>query len=724
MKPAAPKTELPPSSQLRKAVSGGSLKKLLRYFATLLFVTNLVGVANGGNNPRSLYVATNGCDDNPGTKAKPFQSLERARNEIRKLKQAGPLPAGGVTVWLGSGVYERTKAFELNAEDSGTETAPVQYRARKGKEVRFVGGKVITGFKPVTDPGVLQRLEPAARGQVLQADLRAQGVTDFGQPGEGWGAGGGPGLEVFFQDRPMTLARYPNDGFIKIADVLGGTPVEAWGFKGYKEGKFVYEGDRPRRWVGEKDAWVLGYWFWDWAEQRQHIASIDPEKHSIELSPPDHGYGYRKGQWFYGFNLLTELDQPGEWYLDRETGTLYFWPPAPLDKGNVVVSILPTLVTMKDVSHVTIRGFILEASRGTAVTIEGGTRNQIIGCTLRNHGSWAVNISGGSASGVTGCDIYATGDGGIIINGGDRTTLAPAGLYAENNHIHHWSRWHRTYQPAIAIHGVGNRAAHNLIENAPHTAMSFSGNDHLIEFNEIHSVCYESNDAGAIYTGRNWTMRGTVLRCNYLHHINGFQGRGCVGVYLDDMYSGTTIASNLFYKVTQAAFIGGGHDNTIENNIFVDCKPAVHVDSRGTGWAHAMPEDLIKEGREKGTLNGIRFNEPPYSTRYPQLVGILDHNPASPTGSLIARNVSWGGKWDDLEEPAKPFVTLQDNLVGQDPRFVDAKREKFQLRNDSPAYKLGFQRIPLEKIGLVNDGTRASWPVKHTVRPMVEPPAK
>ena len=724
MNSSTPKTERSASTQLRKAVSGGSLKKLLRYCSTLLLATDLLGAADGGNNPRPLYVATNGRDDNPGTRARPFQSIERARDEIRKLKKAGPLPAGGVTVWLGGGVYAPTKAFELNAEDSGTEAAPVQYRARQGEEVRFVGGKVITAFKPVTDPAVLQRLEPAARGQVRQSDLRAQGVTDFGQMGGGFLLEGGPGLELFFQDKPMTLARYPNDGFIKIVEVLGGTPVDVHGTKGCKEGKFVYEGDRPQRWVGEQDAWVLGYWFWDWAEQRQRIASVDPEKHVIELAPPHHGYGYRKGQWFCGFNLLAELDQPGEWYLDRETGTLYFWPPAPLERGKVVVSVLPTLVAMKDASHVTIRGVILEATRGTAVTIEGGTRNQIIGCTLRNHGSWAVNISGGSASGVAGCDIYATGDGGISLNGGDRTTLAPGGHYAENNHVHHWSRWNRMYRPAIAISGVGNRAAHNLIENAPHTAISFGGNDHLIEFNEVHSVCYESNDAGAVYTGRNWTMRGTVIRCNYLHHINGFQGGGCVGVYLDDMYCGTTIASNLFYKVTCAAFIGGGHDNTIENNIFVDCKPAVHVDARGMGWAHAMPEELSKEGREKGTLNGIRFNEPPYSTRYPKLVGILDHAPASPTGNLVARNVCWGGQWDGMEKTAKPFITLQDNLLDQDPRFVDAKREKFQLRNDSPAYKRGFKRIPLEKIGLVNDGTRASWPMKHTVRPMVEPPAK
>ena len=247
------------------------------------------------------------------------------------------------------------------------------------------------------------------------------------------------------------------------------------------------------------------------------------------------------------------------------------------------------------------------------------------------------------------------------------------------------------YRPAIAISGVGNRAAHNLIDNAPHMAIGFGGNDHVIEFNEIHSVCYESNDAGAIYAGRNWTMRGTVIRYNYLHHINGFEGRGCVGVYLDDMYCGTTIAGNLFYKVTCAAFIGGGRDNTIENNIFVDCKPAVHVDARGLGWAHAMPEELSKEGREKGTLNGIRYNEPPYSTRYPKLVSILDDDPASPTGNLVARNVCWGGKWDDMEKTGEAVRHAAGQSARSRPALRGRPAEKFQLRDDSPALQARLQ---------------------------------
>lgn len=669
-----------------------------------------------------FHVAPDGNDANPGTKVKPFATLERARDAIRQSKTQNR--KSKIEVVVRGGSYELARPFELTAVDSGSAKAPVVYRARKGETVRISGGKLMTAWKPVTDAAVLNRLDPAARGQVVQTDLRAPGITDYGKMGGGFALGGGPGLEFFFNDQPMTLARYPNEGFIKVTNVLGQTVRDVRGTKGCYEGIFSYDGERPRRWVGEKNAWVLGYWFWDWAEGRHRIESLDAKKKIITVAKPYHGLGYRKGQWFYGFNLLCEIDQPGEWYLDRDAGTLYFWPPAVIEKGRATVSVLSNLVTMTSASHVTLRGLTFEAARNDAIIMKGCTNSLIAGCTIRNVGSWAVRVGDGENSGVTGCDIYATGDGGISISGGNMKTLTPAGLYAENNHIHHWSRWNRMYRPAIMITGVGNRAAHNLLENSPHTAIGFGGNDHVIEFNEIHSVCHESNDAGAIYSGRNWTMRGTVIRCNYLHHINGFEGRGCVGVYLDDMYCGTTIASNLFYKVTRAAFIGGGHDNTIANNIFVDCKPAVHVDARGMGWAHAMPEGLVKEGREKGTLGGIRFTEPPYSTRYPKLIGILDNDPASPTGNLVARNVCWGGKWDEIEKKAQPFVTLQDNLLDADPRFVNVAKLNFQLRNGSPAFKLGFKRFPIEKIGLYRSADRASWPVKHSVRPMVEPSAK
>ena len=215
-------------------------------------------------------------------------------------------------------------------------------------------------------------------------------------------------------------------------------------------------------------------------------------------------------------------------------------------------------------------------------------------------------------------------------------------------------------------------------------------------------------------------MRGTVIRNNYLHHINGFEGRGCVGVYLDDMFGGTEIVSNVFYQVTSAAFIGGGRDCVIANNIFVDCNPAIHVDARAVGWAKNHADEWVKEGHEKATLSGIAYQQPPYSERYPVLTKILEDDPWSPKGNVIARNICVGGRWDDIESKARPLIAFQDNLLKDDPRFVDPAKRNFKLQDDSPAWKLGFQPIPIDKIGVYQDAYWTAWPVRHEVRPREE----
>ena len=166
-----------------------------------------------------------------------------------------------------------------------------------------------------------------------------------------------------------------------------------------------------------------------------------------------------------------------------------------------------------------------------------------------------------------------------MLNGGDRNMLTPAKHFAINNHLHHFGRLMRTYAGAIHVEGVGNLVAHNLLHHAPHSAVFFNGNDHVIEFNEMHHLMLETHDAGAVYMGRNWTCTGNMIRYNFIHHRGAF-GIGSSGVYLDDGNAGNTIFGNVFYKGTWATVLGGSRNTTVENNIFIDCEPAVNVDDR------------------------------------------------------------------------------------------------------------------------------------------------
>jgi len=679
---------------------------------SLLLLVMLAGVCVGG--PLRLYVSPSGDDSLSGLAPRrsgangPFATLQRARDVIRELKKKGRYPEEGVVIEVESGRYEIAEPIRFTSEDSGLPGAPVVYKACVTGGARLTGTRLVRGFKPLRDSSLLLRLPPEVRGKVLVADLRASGVSD-------WTSAPLGKFQLFFDDEPMVLARWPNDKFVRIVKTADEKPFEVRGRKGDRSGKFYYSGDRPRRWVDEKDPYVHGCWYWDWSDGRQRIAAIDPERKLITLAPPYHGYGYRAGQWYYAYNLFCEIDQPGEWYVDREEGLLYFLPPGPVTSGNVAVSVAPGILHVEKASHLVFRGLVFEGAQGTGVVLDECSDVTLSACVIRNCGGGGIAISSGRKNRVVGCDIYNLGYGGVSLRGGNRRTLQPARHTAENNHIYRYGRWKWMYSAGISIGGVGNVVSHNLIHSAPHQAVAFSGNDHVIEYNEIHSVCLLSNDAGAIYSGRNWTMRGTVIRYNYLHDIGGFRGGRCVGVYLDDMYCGTRIEGNLFVRVTRAAFIGGGRDNVVVNNLFVDCDPALHVDARAMGWAKGHTDQWVKEARERGLHRGIPFMKPPYSTRYPGLADILKNNPWAPAGNLIARNICVGGRWEEIEKKTRPFLRMEKNLVSVEVGLVSPEKGDYRLRKDSPAFKIGFRPLPIDKMGLYRSPDRASWPVKHKV---------
>ncbi len=732
-----------------------------------------------------LYVSPVGNDVSSGRKAKanpdfnagPFATLERARDEIRKIKKSEGLPSGGVTVAIMEGRYVREKPLILTEEDSGTAEAPIVYCGQPGAEVFVSGGKCITAWEPVSDPALLERLPAEARGKVYQADLTALGVTEYGDllhdaewklqvrhqkddnQGEAiqgdalaaqrfvkrTGRNIKSRLELFCNGRPMQISRWPNKGFTHVDKVLGKTKFEVQRRRGCKEGIFSCVDDRPGRWTKEKNAMVRGYWCYDWVLQSHKIESFDPEKKIMKLVKPYHTWrGYRDGKWFFGFNMLCEIDIPGEWFIDREKGMLYFFPPTPLDESRVEVSVSDGLFNLNKTAYLTLRGLNLEAARGSAVRMKDSRNCQVTCCSIRNVTNYGVTIVDGSKCSVVGCDITGTGGGGVFMAGGDRQKLVSAGHFVENCHIHHFARWDRTYRPGILMTGTGLRASHNLIHDAPHSAIIYGGPLHRFEYNEIHNVCQESHDCGAIYGGRSWCMRGDVFEHNYFHHICGKDGGACNGIYLDDANSGTTVRGNVFHQLWRPVFIGGGRDTLVENNIFVDCPQAFHLDARYApgNWAAQYGDPRIDRAKKDGVLPpGVHFKVPPYSTRFPKLARMLEDDPTFPKGNILRGNIFWRGDganlhrtgwdkrpqsksyrnawWCHIQASVYDLVTIENNMVDVDPKFVDEQGCNFNLSEDSPAFKeIGFKPIPFDKIGLYQDANRVSWPVEHTVTPL------
>jgi len=660
----------------------------------------------------TLHVAPDGNDAGDGSAAKPFASLERARDAVRAVKARGPLPAGGVAVLVHAGEYAVKDTFKLTAQDSGTPAAPIVYRAADGRRPTFRGGIRVGGFAPVRDAAVLARLPQEARGKVLQADLKPQGAGQL-KPLVLAGYGSARGfqthglVELYCDGKAMPMARWPNEGFVEVTDVVGKSePRGPRGQTTVRSGVIRCAADRPARWTAEKDAWLYGYWYHGWSDSYEKVASIDPARNEINLAPPLHRSGFRKGMKFYAVNLLSEIDAPGEWYLDRSSGMLYFYPPADVSKSVVELSLLDKpMVEMDKTACARFEGLAWDLSGHDGLRMSNCEDCLLIGCSVSRLGGDGVVIDGGRRCGLLSCNVFCMARGGTRISGGDRRTLTPCGHFVENCRVFDLSRIDHTYTPAVLVNGVGVRLTHNLLHHVLSSGIRLNGNDHLVELNEVREVVTESDDQGGSDMHGNATFRGNVYRWNYWHHIGNWQNPaagppcGQAGIRLDDAISDTLIYGNLFRHCSAggAGFGGvqihGGKDNWVDNNVFVDCYIAVSFSPWGPGRYAEWAGRNVKAGDYDAAL---------YLKRYP-LLARLDQDI---NVNIVSRNIVYRCR-EFLRRDRGQNVQFENLVTTDNPGFLNADQGLLGLKADSPAFeRIGFRAIPVDQIGLYKDRWR------------------
>ncbi|CAG0927105.1 hypothetical protein TFLX_00353 [Thermoflexales bacterium] len=790
---------------------------------------------------QTYYVAPNGVYANAGTIAAPT-TLEGARDKIRALN---PKPTAGVIVYLRGGVYERSSTFTLSgAQDSGSSTSPIVYRAYPGETPSLSGGTQLdpSWFSVVTSASpVWSRLAPAAQGNLQEVDLPAHGISNYGTlVRRGYNTySANSALELAFNGEMMELARWPNRGHSDPFDedapaiVTGSLSPDV-------TGTYVYSGTagsgstndgfpkyRREGLIGGQQyylyhcTWTTGtgehtYWFiapydpvtqhncwptdspswWGHGDDPQSIPLMEPLANSTgdaqaRTQPEDYAtsgfvripqvfsatsfrlpgtryqrwsqatniwfqglfgtlwaddtlsgtinsgvvtlaaqpsYGLGMAQPFAVLNLLEEIDTPGEWYLDRSNGRLYFWPPANLNGSDIAVSLLAApLVQISNANDIQFDGVSFELSRGDLINVSGSNNIRLVNCTFRNTGGDAIELTSSSHSGVEYGVVANTGSGGVVLAGGSRPALTAGGNYVRNTAIQHFGRWDRTYRPGVRLSGSGNIVEHNEILDAPHAAILFSGNEHQIRYNEIGYVVREANDAGAIYAGRDWGYRGNDIEYNFIHHVESVFG-GSHGVYLDDAVSGMRVFGNVFYRIRGlATFNGGGRDNLTENNIIFEADKAHGTDRRAQSQANNIYSsngcpnnwnllgriNLVYENCSGANLQHIDYQHGIWATYYPTLAAIPnDWNQVNnthwlePEGSTFTCNIAWEinsmyslGTWGGSDPLA--WYARSDNNLEADPLFVDEAHLDLTLRPNSPAYTLAcFQAIPFSSIGI------------------------
>ena len=691
-----------------------------------------------------VYVSPDGNDLNSGLKKSPFESIGRAMDEVRKLKSDEKFPADGVTVWLREGEYPIRESLKMTDADSGLPGATVSYRAYPGEKVVLSGAVQIPkhAAKKCADSEILNRiLDKGAASRLLQIDLKSLGISDFGlNQTRGGGARGGRREmrppDFLIDGKRLFLARWPNPGDIAEMDQIIDPGVDRSGRSGRGEsdasagkfvkevargGTFTYSFSRPERWKDDqaKVSGVLSEtWVWSYVGVR-----IDKAKKRMTLDTPiSYGLIKKPGKNYFHFeDIPDEIDLPGEYWLDRDKGVLYFLPPQGFSADSEIrmTMLKSPMITAKNASWLNFSNLIFDGSRDVCMDIEGGEGVSVDHCEIRNFLMSAITMKGGKSHKINSCHIHEIGSDVIKAEGGDWETLTASGFEITNNHIHSFGYYIPSGNSAISMGGVGIKLMHNLIHDAPHRVINFKGNDHVIMFNEFHDVVRDFFDAGAIncHLGNDPTQRGTLISSNYFHEI-GMKMEGCKCIYTDGASFGVTIEKNIFQNIgTDQVQNNAINNNTgsyihMRNNIFLNCTMPLK-NYFYLSQANSLRFNMYRNNWKK-IFNKHDFSKMPHGKKYPELLRFWEEEHELPNTNSFVNNVIYNTDVELLDGtfivtvrnqdiPIEELVDIRDNVVfASDPGFVDFSVGDLSLKPDAAVFKqiTGFEDVPFSKMGL------------------------
>jgi hypothetical protein len=383
------------------------MKKILNSIIPVLFI---LSVSCQKHNMTRLYVSPNGDDSNPGTMQAPLATIEKARDMFRTGKKQNILGNDTLRIILRGGTYYTSGAIEFSEKDSATGDYPLVISAFPGEKAIISGGNELSpsDFKPLQDKEIINRIvEKEARSKILTADLRSMGITDYGTfKQHGFSTAILPAqMELFIDNKPMTIAKWPNKGVVPVTDVLdpGSVPYEHdFSMRG---GTIGFDYDRAKYWNHADNIWLWGYFGAGYADDNLGVEDINLKEKTIKLKQASM-FGIKKSdpdeEWagriigYYAYNIPEEIDMPGEYYIDHETGILYLYPPDNFEGAKITVSMNEQpLLAVENTSDILFKNLIFECGRGMGVYLEGGHHISFDNCTMRNFGTIALMMGKG-----------------------------------------------------------------------------------------------------------------------------------------------------------------------------------------------------------------------------------------------------------------------------------------------------------------------------------------
>lgn len=708
---------------------------------------------------QKIFVSTVGDDSGDGSEEEPLRTLEKAIDVANEMREDSDKL---IEILLREGTYSVTNTIKII--NSQKDDSLLKISAYQDEKVTINAGVDIPlSAMSIADSDFTNAIidKPNA-GSVLQYNLKDAQIEDLGEfslRGHLISDEKEAQAELSLNGEVQKLAGWPNGEYTGLIKPTDSNEYGKRTKSGIANGcSFQVNYDRPSQWSKPEQAWLSGTIGPNYEFDYYPVSRFDSEEKRVYLSRGALEKYYTEP--YYRFeNVPEELDEPGEYYIDRQSGMLYFYPPedAPKDSVLTITMSTPTLdvsgkapnsmFRIENSKNIVFENLIFKGGRGSAITGKNNSNIQFINCEINSFGENGIRFDASTDIKISDCKIHDVGQDGILfVSCGNYKTLSPSNIVVSNNDIYNFARLERSYKTGIdfGYRCVGATAANNHIHNGPHAGMIFYGVNNDIYGNEFDNLVTEFSDMDALYCNNSnypWE-RGNKIHNNYFHDIgkSSMNGRHQINVRAirtDNRGCGLNIYENLFYNIGDGgngngnngigAITAEGTRNRIFNNLFVDCNEAYfntlqykEIETADDGTLY--PDTIINSSGVEvaNTINGAKVADlkkqmenylPVYGKQFPELYNYFYEHPNMSKTNEFKNNMiiniaiplsNFNGTQNEEGFRGSQMLTAASgNYVStSDPGFVSYDNGNLELSSSATLLVEGLPKFEMSSFGI------------------------
>lgn len=708
---------------------------------------------------QKIFVSAVGDDSGDGSEEEPLRTLEKAIDVANEMREDSDKL---IEILLREGTYSVTNTIKII--NSQKDDPLLKISAYQDEKVTINAGVDIPlSAMSIADSDFTNAIidKPNA-GSVLQYNLKDAQIEDLGEislRGHLISDEKEAQAELSLNGEVQKLAGWPNGEYTGLIKPTDSNEYGKRTKSGIANGcSFQVNYDRPSQWSKPEQAWLSGTIGPNYEFDYYPVSRFDSEEKRVYLSRGALEKYYTEP--YYRFeNVPEELDEPGEYYIDRQSGMLYFYPPedAPKDSVLTITMSTPTLgvsgkasnsmFRIENSKNIVFENLIFKGGRGSAITGKNNSNIQFINCEINSFGENGIRFDASTDIKISDCKIHDVGQDGILfVSCGNYRTLSPSNIVVSNNDIYNFARLERSYKTGIdfGYRCVGATAANNHIHNGPHAGMIFYGVNNDIYGNEFDNLVTEFSDMDALYCNNSnypWE-RGNKIHNNYFHDIgkSSMNGRHQINVRAirtDNRGCGLNIYENLFYNIGDGgngngnngigAITAEGTRNRIFNNLFVDCNEAYfntlqykEIETADDGTLY--PNTIINSSGVEvaNTINGAKVADlkkqmenylPVYGKQFPELYNYFYEHPNMSKTNEFKNNMiiniaiplsNFNGTQNEEGFRGSQMLTAASgNYVStSDPGFVSYDNGNLELSSSATLLVEGLPKFEMSSFGI------------------------